>query len=72
MVSDYLLHIPALTFAKLWSKFSPVYFYVFEYVSDKLLQTQDDEDFLTSRNRIVPEENVKNIPAVRAQQGKSV
>ena len=36
MLSDFLFHVPALTFAKLWSRYAPVYFYVFDYVSTRV------------------------------------
>jgi carboxylesterase type B len=50
MLSDFLFHIPALSFGKLWSRFAPVYFYVFDYVATPVANSEDDvsENFGTS------------------------
>lgn len=32
MLSDYLFYMPALRLANVWSRYAPVYLYVFDYV----------------------------------------
>ncbi|CAG7681484.1 unnamed protein product [Allacma fusca] len=41
MISDFLFNVPAIQLAKLWSRFAPVYFYVFDYVRSGTGQTDE-------------------------------
>ncbi len=49
MLSDYLFYMPALRLANAWSRFAPVYLYVFDYVP---FSNEDTNSFGTGSRQV--------------------